>query len=295
MSPPVSHRLLIQRTARRSLARRRAASSVVIAVCALAALAALSPLIAVLGYTVGRGIPAWSTSFFTHLPTPPGIPGGGISNAIVGSLIIDGLAAAVAIPFGVVCGLFLADQHGRIANGVRFGADVLAGIPSITVGLFAYAALVTTLGHFSALAASFALAVLMLPVIIRTTEAAIRGVPRDLWEAGLALGLRKAPVAFRIIVPAALGGIVTGCLLSIARAVGETAPLLFTAIGNQFFQLSPDKPMAAMPLVIYLNGIQAYPDQQQTAWGTALALITIVLVLNVGSRLVTRRLTRHTR
>ena len=292
---PLSDRLLIQRAARRSLPRRRIWGYVVVGLCILAALAALSPLIAVLAYTVVRGIPAWSVDFFTQLPVPPGIPGGGISNALVGSLIIDGIAAAMAIPFGIAAGLFLAEQTSRFANAVRFVADVLAGIPSITLGLFAYALLVVTLGHFSGFAGSFALAILMLPVVMRTTEASIRAVSRDVWEAGAALGGRRVQVAFRMVIPAALGGIVTGCLLGISRAVGESAPLLFTAIGSQFYSFNPGQPMAAMPLDIYQLGIQAYPQAQLTAWGTALALVVIVLLLNIGSRMLARRLTRHAR
>ncbi|MGO8687318.1 MAG: phosphate ABC transporter permease PstA [Candidatus Dormibacteria bacterium] len=292
---PTSNRLLIQRAARRSLPRRRLWGYVVVGLCILATLAALSPLVAVLAYTVGRGVSAWSVDFFTQLPTPPGIPGGGIANALVGSLIIDGIAAAMAIPFGIAAGLFLAEQTSRFANGVRFVADVLAGVPSITLGLFAYALLVVTLGHFSAIAGSFALAILMLPVVMRTTEASIRAVSRDVWEAGAALGGRRAQVAFRMVIPAALGGIVTGCLLGIARAVGESAPLLFTAIGSQFFAFNPAQPMASMPLNIYQLGIQAYPQAQLTAWGTALALVVIVLLLNIGSRMLARHFTRHAR
>ncbi len=293
----LSLREVVHRTARQSLPRRRAWGIVVMTLCTLAGLAALSPLIAVLAYTAGRGISAWSVDFFTQLPVPAGLglTGGGIANALLGSLIIDAIAAAMAIPIGILAGLFLVEQTGKFANGIRFAADVLAGVPSITLGLFAYALLVVTLGHFSAISASFALAILMLPVIMRTSEAAIRGVPRDVWEAGSALGLRRAPIAFRLVIPAALGGIVTGCLLGLARAVGETAPLLFTAVGNQFYAFNPGQEMAAMPLNIYLDGIQAYPQAQQTAWGTALALIVIVLLLSIGSRLLARRLTRHTR
>jgi phosphate transport system permease protein len=241
-------------------------------------------------YVVGRGAAAWSVAFFTHLPTPAGIPGGGISNAIIGSLIIDGIAAAGAIPFGLLVALALAESEGRIAGAIRFSADVLAGIPSITIGIFAYTLLVTTTGHFSAISASFALGILMLPVIIRASETAIRGVPRSLVEAGLSLGGRRLTVARRVIVPAALPGILTGVLLAIARAAGETAPLLFTAVGAQFWSLNPVRPMNAMPLVVYLNGIQAYPDLQRAAWGTALFLLLMVLVLSVGGRFVSAQL-----
>jgi phosphate transport system permease protein len=249
-------------------------------------------LLAVVAYTVGRGIGAWSVAFFTHLPTPAGIPGGGISNALVGSLIIDGMAILMAVPFGIIAGLFLAEQDGGFARTVRFTADVLAGVPSIALGLFAYAILVVTLGHFSAFAGSVALGILMLPIVMRTTEGAIRSVPRDIWESGLALGIQRSRVSLRIILPSALPGMATGILLAISRMAGETAPLLFTAIGSQYFAVSPTQPMAALPLVIYLDGIQAYPDIQQIAWGTALALIVIVLGVNLGGRLLVRRMRR---
>jgi phosphate transport system permease protein len=285
-----ARRAEIRRTAERSLRSRKAAGSVAVALCWLAIALAAVPIVSILTYTVGQGFKAWDLDFFTQLPTPAGIPGGGIANAILGSLIIDGLAALVAIPVGVVIGFFLAELRGGFADSVRFGADVLAGVPSIAIGLFAYALLVATLGHFSALSASFALAVLMLPIVVRGAESAIRTVSREIWEGGAALGITRGLVAFRIVLPAALPGVVTVCLLAIARAVGESAPLLFTTIGNQFFALSPAQPMASMPLVIYLDGIQAYPDLQRTAWGTALLLLVLVLVLSLASRWVAGRL-----
>lgn len=288
----LARRAEIHEAAARSLGARRARGTLAVALCWVAVAAAAAPLVSVLVYTVARGISAFSADFFTQLPTPAGIPGGGIANAIVGALIIDGIAAAAAIPVGVIVGFFLAEQRGAFANAVRFGADLLAGVPSIAIGLFAYALLVTTLGHFSALSASFALAVLMLPIIVRGAESAVRTVSGDLWEAGMALGSTRVMVALRVILPTALPGIVTVCLLGIARAVGESAPLLFTSIGNQFFAFSPAQPMASMPLVIYLDGIQAYPDLQRTAWGTALLLVILVLILSVGSRLLARRFRR---
>jgi phosphate transport system permease protein len=290
-----SRRELVQQTARRSLGRRRLTGRIVIALSIVAVIGAVAPLFAVLAYTFGRGIGALSVDFFTHLPAPALVPGGGIANALVGSLIIDGIAAGMAIPLGVVMGLFLAEGRGRFAGAVRFGADVLVGMPSITIGLFAYAVVVVPSGHFSGFSASVALAVLMLPVVMRTSEAAIRAVPGDLWEAGMALGLRRARIARAVILPAAFPGLVTGALLATARAVGESAPLLFTSIGNQFFQFSPSQPMAAMPLLIYQNGIQAYPDLQLQAWGTALVLVVVVLILNLGSRTFAARLGRYTR
>lgn len=255
-------------------------------------LGALVPLVAVLAYTAQRGIGAWRVAFFTHLPTPPGIPGGGISNAIVGTLIIDALAALMAVPLGITTGLFLSQSDGKLAGVLRFGADVLAGIPSIVIGIFAYAVLVVTLKHFSAIAASFGLAVLMLPVVTRASEVAIRGVPRDVTEAGFALGAKKAHVARRVVLPMALPGVITGVLLGVARAAGETAPLLFTAIGSQFMTFNPLHPMAAMPLTVYLDGIQAYPQLVLTAWGTAFALIVIVFLLSIFARVLSARFRR---
>jgi phosphate transport system permease protein len=293
--PMVARRQEIQRTAAASLARRKVYSKIALIICGVFLGLALVPLVAVLAYTFQRGIQAWSVDFFTHLPTPAGIPGGGIWNAIVGSLIIDGIAAAGAIPFGILAGLFLAESNGRFAAGVRFAADVLSGVPSIIMAIFAYALLVKPLGHFSAIAASFAIGVLMLPVIMRASETAIRSVPSTLSEAGLALGARQATVARRVTIPTALPGLITGVLLSLARGVGETAPLLFTAIGSQYFSSSPFKPIAALPLVVYQDGIQAYPDLQRTAWGTALFLILLVLVLSVGSRLGAAWLRREKR
>jgi phosphate transport system permease protein len=258
--------------------------------CRACLIVVLIPLVAILFYVASRGIAAWNWAFFSHLPTPAGIPGGGVSNAIVGSLIIDGVAAAAAVPFGVAGGLFLAESDGPVAGALRFAADVLSGLPSITIGIFAYAVIVKIQGHFSAVSASFALGVLMLPVIMRASETAIRSVPRELLEGGLSLGARRATVARKVVLPAALPGLITGVLLGIARAAGETAPLLFTVIGSQYWNLSPTKPMGALPLVVFQNGIQAYPDLVKTAWGAALFLVVMILVLSVGSRLVAARL-----
>lgn len=292
MTAEAVRRAEIYASAASSLRRRQITGMIARALCTVATVGAVTTLLAVIAYTVGRGIGAWSVAFFTHLPTPAGIPGGGISNALVGSLIIDGMAILMAVPIGIAAGLFLADQDGTFAKTVRFTADVLAGVPSIVLGLFAYAILVVTLGHFSAFAGSVALGILMLPIVMRTTEGAIRSVPRDIWESGLALGIQRSWVSLRIILPSALPGMATGVLLAISRMAGETAPLLFTAIGSQYFAVSPAQPMAALPLVVYLDGIQAYPDIQQIAWGTALALIVIVLGVNLGGRLLVRRMRR---
>lgn len=293
--PVLARREEIQRVTRARVKRRHLQSRVASIFCWAGLVAAVVPLIAVIGYTIKRGANAWSAAFFTNLPTPAGIPGGGIHNAIIGTLIIDGMAALMAIPVAVGTAVYLAGSDSRFAAVLRFSSDVLAGIPSIVIGVFAYTVLVVTVGHFSAISASFALAVLMLPIIIRSSEIALRSVPKELLEAGSALAFPEWAITWRIALPVALPGVVTGVLLGIARAAGETAPLLFTAIGSQYWSISLTKPIAAMPLVIFLNGIQAYKDLQQTAWGTALALIAIVLVLNIAARFWTARIRRNTK
>ncbi|MGA8297385.1 MAG: phosphate ABC transporter permease PstA [Acidimicrobiales bacterium] len=287
LDPILTRRAEVQRVAARSLRRRQLTSRVTLIACLACILVALVPLVAIVGYVVERGIAAWSVAFFSHLPTPAGIPGGGIENSIIGSLIIDAVAIAGALPVGLVTGIFLAESNSRTAAGVRFAADVLSGVPSITVAIFAYGILVVTLHHFSGFAASFAIGFIMLPVIIRASETAIRTVPKELPEAALSLGARKSGIARKVVIPTALPGLVTGVLLAIARGAGESAPLLFTAIGSQYLSVSLFGPMAALPLTIYQDGIQAYPDIQRTAWGTGLALLLFILLLSISSRVVT--------
>jgi phosphate transport system permease protein len=290
----VDRRELIRTTSAKSLARRRLAGRVTVALCAVAVAISLAPLVALAGYTTSRGIHALSVDFFTKIPTPAGIPGGGISNAIVGSLIIVGLASLMAVPVGIVTALFLLERRGRIAGTIRFTADVLTGVPSIAIGIFAYAVVVVPFAHPSALAGSFALAVLMLPIIIRSSESAMRAVPRTEWEAGLALGVRRGRVVRSIVLRGALPGLVTGNLLALARAVGETAPLLFTT-GSVLFAVNPTQPTAAMPLDIYSLGTSPFPSDQQTAWGAAFVLLVFVLILSIVARLVAGRLNRQAR
>jgi len=299
-SPIGARRALVRDRARRSLARRRLASRAAVATCALAVGVSLAPLVSLVAYTVARGVRVLSVSFFTHVPTPPGIPGGGISDAILGSVIIVALAVAMAVPVGIVTALFLVERNGRIAGALRFGADVLTGVPSIAIGIFAFSVLIApggwlSLGRYSGLAGSVALAVLMLPIVVRASEAAMRAVPAELREAGLALGVRRSRVMRSVVLRGALPGLVTGNLLAVARAVGETAPLLFTAIGSQLLALNPLQPMAAMPLVIFSDGTQAMPAAQQIAWGTALVLLVLVLVLSITARVAAARLNRRAR
>jgi phosphate transport system permease protein len=277
-----------------SLVRRKVYSKIAIGVCWAFLAVAIVPLVAVIAYVVLKGLPAWNVDFFTHSTTPEGIPGGGVWNAIVGTALIGAVATAVTVPIGLLCGLFLAESDGRIANGIRFTADVMTGMPSITIGIFGYIAIVRNFGY-SGLAGAFAIGFIMLPVIMRAGETAIRGVPQTLSEAALALGARRATIARRVTVPAAMPGIITGVLLAVARGLGETAPLLLTIFGNQYLQWNPTKSMDALPLVIYNNSSQPYADLIQVAWGAALLLMVVVLALSIGSRILAVVLQRERR
>jgi phosphate transport system permease protein len=290
-----ARRELIQDSARGTLKRRRVIALSIRIIFGTCMVITLVPLAFMIGYVIKRGVGALSIAFFTHTPTPEGVPGGGISNAIVGSLIINGLALLIAMPIGLLVALFLIERRGPVANTIRFGADVLSGLPSILIGLFAYSVIVVHTGHYSAYSASVALAVLMLPIIIRGNEEAMRTVPNELWEAGLALGARQSRVVRSVVVRGAIPGLVTANLLALARAVGETAPLLFTAIGSQIFSLSLNQPMNAIPIVIYQDGTTAYKDLQETAWGAALVLLAAVLLLSIVGRIFAARMTRKSR
>lgn len=272
---------------KRGLALRHAislAGTGVTAVCA--ALGAIS-LLVILGYVAVAGFRALNLPFLTQLPVPVGEPGGGVANGIVGTLITVGLATLIATPIGLLSGLSLAlFGRGWFPEAVRFLSDVLSGIPSIAIGLFAYTLLVAPFRHFSAISASFAFALLMLPLILRTSEEAVRSVPRAIREGALALGLSEFSSTVRIVVPAARPAIITGLLLAIARVTGETAPLLFTAFGSQFWETNPTQPMAQLPLQVFTYAISPYRSWHAQAWAGALLLILAVLVLNVLARLV---------
>jgi phosphate transport system permease protein len=246
-------------------------------------------LVLILGYVTIQGLGAINWSFLTQIPRPVGASGGGVANGIIGTLMIVGIAVLLAAPVGVLAGVHLALYgRGKIANSVRFLADVLAGIPSIAIGLFAYTVFVAPFRHFSALSASVAFAILMLPLIIRTTEESIVRVPTRVREGALALGLSNYASTMHIVVPAARPGILTGLLLSLARVTGETAPLLFTAFGSQFMELNPTNPMAVLALQVFTYAISPYEDWHRQAWAGAFLLIFAVLILNVGARLVLR-------
>jgi phosphate transport system permease protein len=293
--PTVERRAAIQSAAASSLRRRKMTSAIALGVCWLFLLFAVVPLIAVIAYVVVKGLPAWNADFFTNTTTPEGIPGGGVWNAIVGTVVITAIAVVVTVPVGLLCGLFLAESEGRVAATLRFTADVMTGIPSIIVGIFGYIAIVRNFGGYSGYAGAFAIGFIMLPVITRAGETAFRGVPHSLNEAAMALGARRATVARKVVVPTALPGVITGVLLAVARGLGETAPLLLTIFGNQFLQWNPAKPMEALPILIYNDSSQPYADLVQIAWGAALLLMAIVLVLSIGSRLLSAHLQKERR
>jgi phosphate transport system permease protein len=271
---------------------RRALDRVVALSMAACLVLAAIPVVVLLAFVVARGAPGLlNVAFFTQRPHPEGVPGGGVANAILGTLIIVGLASIVAVPFGSLVGIFLSEfGRNRLGDSVRFVSDVMTGLPSIAFGIVAYAVLVAPLHRFSGIAGSLALAVLMLPLILRATESAMLLVPLALREAGLALGATQWRVTLQIVVPAALGGIVTGALLAVARAAGETAPLLFTALGNDFIRLNPAAgPMAALSLTVFRNAGLPYADLQNQAWAAALLLVILVSITNIAARLYVRR------
>jgi phosphate transport system permease protein len=271
--------------------RRQISNALARAFMYLTAALALLPLSLVLIYTVAKGLPAIkNVEFFVNSFRPVGIPGGGIANALIGTVIMVAIASAMAIPVGVIAGIQLAEyRRGQVARWVRLSCDVMVGTPSIVIGLFVFALFVAPFHHYSGLAGSIALAILMLPIVVRTTESAVVLVPHRLRESGLALGIARWRVALQLVLPAAVPGVITGALLAVARAAGETAPLLFTAFGNQAFNLNPTGPMEALPLVVYHNALTPFPDLVQQAWGAALVLILLTLLVNVASRLALRR------
>ena len=252
----------------------------------LCALVTVGVLFFILGYLVWNGGSSLSWTFLTHLPTPVGEPGGGMANAIVGSAKLLLLASAFGIPIGFLGGVYLAEFGGRsFPFVVRYTADLLNGVPSILIGIFAYAVVVLPMKHFSALAGGLALGVMMIPIAVRSTEEALRTVPLVLREGALALGASKWKTVATVVVPAARKGIVTGIILDIARVAGETAPLLFTAFSNRFWSPGWNQPTASLPVMVYTYAISPYEDWHKQAWAAGLVLLTLVLVANVAARL----------
>ena len=269
--------------------RRKLLSSIVVGFCAGAVVLALVPLAFVLFFVVSQGIRSVNVSFFTHMPTPVGETGGGMANSIAGTLILSGLAALMAVPVGVISGVYMSEYAGtRFAALVRFAADTLNGVPSIVIGLFAYVVAVLPFRQFSALAGGFALGLMMIPIIARTTEELLLLVPGTMREGALALGATRARAVFSVLLPAALPGIVTGVVLALARIAGETAPLLFTAFNNRFFSTRLNQPISSLTVQVYTYATGPYEDWHRQAWAGALVLVTGVFCVNILVRLLTR-------
>ena len=269
---------------------RRGISNLMVGLMVGAVIVALLPLFFILFNLVVKGAGSLSWAFFTKTPAPAGEVGGGVVHAIVGTLLIVGVACVIGLPIGIAAGIYCAEYPGsRLTWLTRFVADVLNGTPSIVVGVFAWAWIVATQKHFSALAGSAALALLMVPMVLRTTEEMIKLVPNSLREAALALGYPRWRTSLSIVVRTTLPGIVTGSLLAVARVAGETAPLLFTALGSQYLSFNLNQPMAALPLTVFTYATGPYEEWHQNAWAAALVLILVVLILSVGARLAIRR------
>lgn len=273
--------------------RRRIVSHIAVALCAASVLIALVPLAFILFFVVTRGVQALNWDFFTQLPKPVGEPGGGMANAIVGTLMLSGLAAILAVPIGIVSGVYVSEYaETRLAAAVRFAADTLNGVPSIVIGVFVYGLVVLQLRQFSMLAGSVALGIMMIPIIARNTEELLRLVPTTLREGALALGATRARATFTVVLPAALPGIITGVILALARIAGETAPLLFTSFNNRFWNTNPLQPTASLTVQIFTYASSPYEDWHRQAWAGALVLVSIVLLCSLLARFATRRLER---
>ena len=286
MTVRVSH-FVAGQAGKRHYRRRSAVNVIMLGLTGLSALAAVAPLVWIVAYVTQQGVSYLSLDFFTHMPTPVGVPGGGVANALVGSAVTVGLASLMAVPVGLLAAIYVAyNPNTPLGVAVRFGTDVLSGVPSVVVGIFAYTVVVLRMGHFSALAGGFALAIIMLPTVIRTTEEMIKLVPGNLREGSLALGASEWRTSFQVVLPAAISGVVTGVMLGVARVAGEAAPMLFTAFGNAYWSTDIGQPVSTLPHMVFTYAISPYRDWQAKAWTTALVLMVLVLTLNVLARLV---------
>jgi phosphate transport system permease protein len=273
----------------RRTSRRRLTNTIMTSLTATCAFIAVTILVLILGYIAYRGVTSISLQFLTDTPKPVG-EGGGIGHAIIGTLILLGLASAVGLPLGIAAGVYLAEfGNGWFGHVVRFITDTLTGVPSIVVGVFVYTLIVLPMKHYSALAGGIALAVVMIPIVTRTTEEMIRLVPTSLREGALALGAPQWKVTMGVVLPAAASGIATGAMLAIARVSGETAPLLFTAFGSRFFNVYLDQPMASLTVQIYNYAISPYDEWHAQAWAATLVLMTLILAINIIVRFFTRK------
>jgi len=275
---------------KRTYTRRKATNHLMTGLCSLATLAAVGVLLLVVGYTIVKGIGYLNLEFLTQTASPLGEPGGGMRHEIIGTLVLVGLASLLGIPIGLMAGAYLSEYGGGWAgSAVRLVADVLTGVPSVVVGIFVYVMLVRPMGTYSALAGGVALAIIMLPVVARTTEEMMKLVPLTHREAALALGIHRWRVITSVVMPGAAVGIVTGIMLAIARIAGETAPLIFTALGNRFGFAGLDQPVAALPLQIWRYAVSAYDTWHQQAWAGAFLLVMLVLVISLLVRWLTAR------
>jgi phosphate transport system permease protein len=271
-------------------APRKILSALFVGACGLAVVLALIPLAFILFFVISQGIRSVNLDFFIHDPRPVGETGGGMRNAIIGTLMLTGIAALIAVPVGVISGVYLSEYRGtRFASAVRFAADTLNGVPSIVIGVFAYGIAVLPFRHFSMLAGGLALGIMMIPIIARTTEELLLLVPNALREGALALGATRAKAVMTVLVPAALPGIITGIVLALARVAGETAPLLFTSFGNPFLSTSLTQPVSSITVQVFNYAISPYEDWHRQAWAGAFVLVTIVLICSVAARLATAR------
>lgn len=278
----------------RVIARRRLAQIAIVGLLLTATLLAVALLITILAYVVLRGLPALNLAFFTERPRPFGEVGGGIAPALVGTAILAAASGAIAIPVGIAAAIFVVEyRSGRFAAPVRFAAELIAGLPSIVIGVFVWAFLVRGLvGHFSALAGAVALAVIMVPIVARTVEEVLKLVPNSLREAALALGAPRWKVILRVVLPTARAGVLTAAILALARSAGETAPLLLTALGNDFFSTDLLRPIGALPLQIYRYAVSPYDDWHVKAWGASLVLVVVIGGVGLLLRVVARQRVR---
>lgn len=280
-SPRMPQRLSITRRLSNAIATLAAVS---------ATLLVLAPLFAIFGYLVYKGIGSINLAFLTHTPQPVGEPGGGMANAIVGSATVLGIGSLIGVPLGIGSGIYLSEYGTtRYSDVVRFTADVLNGVPSIVIGIAVYALVVLRQGHFSALAGGIALGIMMVPTIARTTEEMLLMVPKNIREAALGLGIPQWRSTVSIALRTAASGVITGVMLAFARVAGETAPLLFTAFGNQYWSLNPNQPIAALPLQIFTYAISPFDEWHRQAWAGALVLIILIVAAVAAVRLVAGR------
>jgi phosphate transport system permease protein len=267
------------------LTYRKMVNNVMLTLTGVFTFLTVSILFLILGYLVYNGGKSLDWGFFTKLPLPPGEDGGGMANAIVGSAEMVGLAALIGLPVGFMGGIYLSEFSGKTMGfAIRYTADLLNGVPSIVIGIFAWALVVKPLHSFSGLAGAIALAIMLIPISLRSTEQFLSTVPNALREGALALGAPKWKVLYTVVVPAAMKGILTGMILGVARVAGETAPLLFTALNNQFWPRGVNQPTASLPVMIYTHAISPYDDWHRQAWAAGLVLLAMVLVTNIAAR-----------